>query len=319
MTIFDQKNKAKIGLILATLITATQAGCMIDMCKRCDFSNVYTCNECRSGYYLRHYFGTEKGREYQDCWKKSKLMMALFGLLLLPCLYGLCCYCLYKMAVNKIKAPPTGGGVNFKNNQIYGEDKPHFKVGAPHHPTPSTGGQITNAPPINHHAITPEYPITTPTYHTQGYRAPAQHRQVVRRAPKKIRRIIREEVIEDPHDDYYPNPAPIRRPSRHEYPRYKPERERSRHSYYPSENSSRRGSVKIIEKEPTLIIERLTSKKRSPPRRRRSKVYSTRSIEKPRSYKRPVERNTVGGGSPRFSRTFVDERDGSRYRAYRLY
>ena len=65
--------------------------CMIDNCKDCDFENVYTCNQCKAGYYITSFYGQSKRRDYQHCWKRSTYWMSIFAVLLfigcyLPCL-----------------------------------------------------------------------------------------------------------------------------------------------------------------------------------------------------------------------------------------
>ena len=62
-------------------------GCMIDHCKDCDFTNVYTCNQCDYGFHLLTYFGQEKRRDYQQCIRSLFFwLMVLSTLLLFGCL-----------------------------------------------------------------------------------------------------------------------------------------------------------------------------------------------------------------------------------------
>jgi hypothetical protein len=89
---------------------------MIDQCKNCDFINVYTCNECEGGYFLMTFYGDEKAKNYQACWKKIWLFLLLACLLYCPCLYCLCCYLLYRKANRVIKGPDVGGGVEIQKN-----------------------------------------------------------------------------------------------------------------------------------------------------------------------------------------------------------
>jgi hypothetical protein len=128
---------------------------MIDKCKYCDFKNVYTCNECEPSYFLVNFWGSEKGKSYQDCWKKGNLMMAIAALLYCPCIYASCMYCLYKKAQNIIMAPPVSGGVEVKK-KIKPQGAPQQDdvnlqgTGAPPQPTVNVGGggqpQQPNAP-----------------------------------------------------------------------------------------------------------------------------------------------------------------------------
>lgn len=82
-----------------------EKGCMIDQCKSCDFTNVYTCNQCKGGYYLRTFFGDEKRVSYHDCWSKAKLRWAILGLVALALTQCCCIYYCYRRALTIVRIP----------------------------------------------------------------------------------------------------------------------------------------------------------------------------------------------------------------------
>jgi hypothetical protein len=100
------KNSKKRALILTTLMIAsitTNPNCMIDQCKDCDYSDVYTCNMCEGGYYLVNFYGSEKRSTYQDCWSSMKLAWTLFSLILSAILLCCCCYTFYRLGSTVMK------------------------------------------------------------------------------------------------------------------------------------------------------------------------------------------------------------------------
>lgn len=104
------------SLLLLTLTAPTLSNtkCMVDQCQDCDFTNVYTCNNCEPSYYLVTFYGTEKGKSYQNCWRSMWLYLALASLLYCPCLYCLCCYLLYRRANKVIRGLDIDGGTELK-------------------------------------------------------------------------------------------------------------------------------------------------------------------------------------------------------------
>lgn len=101
MTI-HRKNRSKqyilLFLLFATLIefSAQVKKCVVDQCKKCSYTNIDTCEECESGYYLRTWFGEDKGRDYNACWSIMKLLFSLLGTLLLSLSYLYCCWKAYQ-------------------------------------------------------------------------------------------------------------------------------------------------------------------------------------------------------------------------------
>lgn len=79
--------------------------CMIDQCYDCDFTNVYTCNTCKPGYYLKNFYSEEKGRIYQDCWSKLDLTWIIIGLICLSIMNCLCIYYCYRCAITEVRVP----------------------------------------------------------------------------------------------------------------------------------------------------------------------------------------------------------------------
>lgn len=293
--------------------------CMIDQCKDCDFKNVYTCNQCEPGYYIRNYYGDEKGKRYQDCWSKNKLAWLLLTLTMLPCCYLGCCYALYRYAQTHIKVKDPTPNIKYENKTQIEEPSQQQPVlvnnNVPQNQAPVQpiqGQNIPQIPPqaamaLDHpsvqHNSNPIRPRTNNIVSPNQSMIPrkkypsksilknqpremiSQPRVGVKRGPM-IRRVVeREPYYSDPNDVSYGNELP----------------------YEGSPNRSfmqNSGGVRIIEKEPTLIIERSPSRIESNRRVRRNNVGSA------------PKRITDNRRLPEVS--YFDE-NGHKYRAYRVY
>ena len=124
MTNTEIQKKRKLRIQTLTLIflilspTLTNKACQVDQCKRCKDKKLDTCDECEDGYYLRTFYGKDKGREYNACWSIFKLVWFLIGLALLLLSYCLCCYVAWKLGQKSIKSleAPT---VSAKHREPY--------------------------------------------------------------------------------------------------------------------------------------------------------------------------------------------------------
>ena len=88
---------ATLGAISTPILAQTNSSnCIVDQCKVCRYKTIDQCDECQSGYYLRTFYGKEKGRDYNACWSTLKLIRILYGVVLLLSAYILCCYYSYQ-------------------------------------------------------------------------------------------------------------------------------------------------------------------------------------------------------------------------------
>ena len=80
-------------LILTTLhhFVYSNPKCIVDMCQICANEKEQVCSTCESGYYLKTYTGTEKGKTYNHCFSNSSYWWYFFGLFLALLLISLCC------------------------------------------------------------------------------------------------------------------------------------------------------------------------------------------------------------------------------------
>lgn len=105
---FPKKSTPSFFLLILTIQFSYQLnehGCMIDQCANCDFTNVYTCNKCKGGYYLKKFYSDERKIFYHDCWSKAKFDMAVLGLLALAITQCCCVYYCYRRGLTIIKVP----------------------------------------------------------------------------------------------------------------------------------------------------------------------------------------------------------------------
>ena len=269
-------------LVIITAPTLQNPDCMVDKCKFCDFKNVYTCNECEGSYYLVTFYGTEKGKNYHACWKKMWLYFAIWCLLYCPCLYGLCCYALYRKAQTVIMGPTVSGGVEVQKNI-------EAPVQAKQNSVNFTEAQTTNQPTVNvqsgqqqptapinigNYSVEPRHPQISQTPQiTQNYPQKNQSQFVGAQHPQQNQSTSmtrgpitqsnvpgylspsRQVISQNPGQFYSQSPnATYGAPQQKVVRRVIPER-----SFHASPVSNPGGNIKIIEKDPTLIIERSPS------------------------------------------------------------
>lgn len=263
------------------------------------------------------FYGDEKAKNYQACWKKIWLFLLLACLLYCPCLYCLCCYLLYRKANRVIKGPDVGGGVEIQKNggqrggQSQGPDldfsgqgrnqNPNFNVpqygnGRGGNMGPGNGGGY-NMPQYggggggrqnfnpqanmnrNMNMNPPQYgnqyqPQQQNYNQNPGMGMPQQ--QWMPQYPQQGQqngygqgRIIGRRVIsttrKPPQQLQQPQPN-YQQPYLQQQPNYQQQQppQQQNFSQAPTRRSSMRGKIKIIEKEPTLIIERPPNKERVP-------------------------------------------------------
>lgn len=324
-------------LILLITISKCDPKCMIDQCKDCHYTNVYTCNTCEPGYYLRNYYGEEKGRTYQDCWSKAKLLWGLLLLTLLPCCYCGCCYALYKYGMTKIKVKDNTPDVEYQDKRKM--DKSNDDVVVNKSPQYSVQNQPINIESENKNPNVIPAPITKPV-------VPVQKGVTIQPNPVIV---PQPQVMNTPISPIYsPQKGPSKSILKQQQPIYanglppklkngsvvkrlppirrtiqggrnQPYHSDYNVSYYPeddSEENSRRfnrsvvresSPVTIIEKEPTLIIERSPTRKVTKNNQRipRGRVIGS-------APKRIVENKAPAEVS------YFDE-NGHKYHAYRVY
>lgn len=257
MKLYTLKSTMVPTILILLLFSYSLANtkCMVDMCKDCDFTNVYTCNSCEPGYYLVSFDGTEKGKSYQNCWNRSWLYLALASLLYCPCLYCLCCYLLYRRANKIIRGPDVDGGTEFrgKAHSSGGNNAPNVNYnGVPNNASPQNiniGNQGPGgAPNVNMNSGYPNSPNVN--VQPQGYNASpgqniplsspnyTQNTPVVTNNGGYPGRVLSRRVISTTRRD-----PPIQPSS-------------------PLNSPQRNGPIRIIERDPTLIIERSPSMSR---------------------------------------------------------
>lgn len=242
---------------------------MVDKCKYCDFKNVYTCNECEGSYYLVTFYGTEKGKNYHACWKKMWLYLALWCLLYCPCLYGLCCYALYRKAQTVINAGPVSGGVEIqkkvevpaqaKNNLVNVQPTNSAQLpvvnvqnNSQYPPAPINMGQSTTRPIVDQNY---------PAYGNQSFQSALYdgNQQLQQRGPirsslgylspsRQLAQYNPGQNLIQTQDLAYS--APVQRIVRRMLPEASTE----------ASPTHARSNIRIIEKDPTLIIERSPEK-----------------------------------------------------------
>lgn len=309
-----------ICLILSLFeLTLANPKCMIDQCKDCDFKNVYTCNQCEPGYYIRNYYGDEKGKRYQDCWSKNKLAWLLLLLTLLPCCYLGCCYALYRYAQTHIKVKDPTPNVKYQNRT---------KVEEPQQRDPVIANNIVpqnqQVPQVIQNQVPPQQiqqpqmALDNPSIQQSPIRP--YHNQAINQGPslpprKKypsksiLKGHPRAAIGQQSRVSALPQRSPIMRRIVEREPYYSdPNNMGVEESPYASPNRSfmnSSGGVRIIEKEPTLIIER--------------------SPGNGQSNRRIGRRNMVGSAPKRITQnkrvpevSYFDE-NGHKYRAYRVY
>lgn len=81
---FSPRKKIPKLIILITIFSTTiqNPDCKVDQCAVCDDEFSVTCISCEQGFYLKTIYGSERGTYYNDCWSISKLVAAVFGVIL---------------------------------------------------------------------------------------------------------------------------------------------------------------------------------------------------------------------------------------------
>jgi hypothetical protein len=106
-------------ILFLTSHTLQNTQCLVDQCKFCSSPTEIVCSECEKGYYVRTFYGKEKGKDYNACWSIFKLLWGLLGVTLLLLTCCLCSYLAYKQGQKLRNKRSEDKEKKFKNLKRY--------------------------------------------------------------------------------------------------------------------------------------------------------------------------------------------------------